>query len=246
MNKEKIICSVSLVCMCALFALSGCSGFHYQGSDKTARALSFIDEKPWRENQTATYTVYNKNEEYGTAEIKIAKSADDKTYDIQKTKSVKKGDKVEEVNSGVTVNTDTLMPDSSYYNKNSISEYFEISTTYSDDWNIDTTVSYVTSQKPDLPNSYYDNESLMVILGAVSYEDGVTFKVNDTIPLTASISALDIKYKGTETIVVPYGEAECYRVFLGEIAFWFSVDNRTLYQYQDGNIIYKLINYKNS
>ena len=64
--------------------------------------------------------------------------------------------------------------------------------------------------------------------------------------MIAGISVLDIKYKGTETISVPYGEAECYKVFLGKIVFWFSVDNRTLYQYQDGDIIYKLTAYKNS
>ena len=248
MNRGKIICAVSLILGCALFALSGCSNFQYKGNegDKTAGTLPFIDEKPWGENQTATYTIYNKNEEYGTAEITTIKNSDNKTYDIQKTKSIKADDKAEEVKSGVTVNADTLMPTSSYYNKTSVSENFEISTQYSDDWNVDTTVNNTTNQKLNLPNSYYDNESLAVILGAVSYDDKATFRINDTIPLIAGISVLDIKYKGTETISVPYGEAECYKVFLGKIVFWFSVANRTLYQYQDGDIIYNLTAYKNS
>ena len=70
-------------------------------------------------------------------------------------------------------------------------------------------------------SSYYDNESLMVILGAVSYEDGKTYKLNDTVPLTASISLLKIKYEGTETISTPMARRNALRCPLKKQRFGF-------------------------
>ena len=67
--------------------------------------------------------------------------------------------------------------------------------------------------------------------------------LNDTVPLTAGISMLKVKYEGTETISVPYGEAECFKVSFGETTLWFSTETRILYQYQDGGsdgIVFKL------
>ncbi len=69
----------------------------------------------------------------------------------------------------------------------------------------------------------------------------ITFKVNDAIPLTAKIVPLSGKYDGKERITVPYGEADCYKIILGSLTFWFSSDDeRILYQYKDGDTIYKL------
>ena len=165
------------------------------------------------------------------------------TCDIQKTKSYEDETVIE---SGVTIAMDTLMPLSSYYNKAAPYEKFEVSTKYSDRWEVETNGAKSSNQTVSLPASYYDNESLMVILGAVSYENGKTYKLNDTVPLTASISMLKIKYEGTETISVPYGEAECFKVSFGETTLWFSTDTRILYQYQDGGsggIVFKLAEY---
>ena len=88
------------------------------------------------------------------------------------------------------------------YNKAAPYEKFEVSTTYSDRWEVKTNGAKSSSQTVSLPFIYYDNESLMVILGAVSYEAGKTYKLNDTVLLTAGISMLKVKYEGTETIAV--------------------------------------------
>ena len=233
--------------LCCTLLLSGCAVQNLQTkqSDPNAEALPVIETIPWAAHQTASYAIYNsKGEEYGTAEIEITVDAAAQTYNIQKTKSYEQDGTV--IESGVTVAMDTLMPLSSYYNKTVPYESFEVSTTYSDRWEVETKGAKSSSQTVSLPSAYYDNESLMVILGAISYETGKTYKLNDTVPLTASISMLKIKYEGTETIAVPYGEAECFKVSFGETTLWFSTDTRILYQYQDGGsggIVFKLTDY---
>ncbi|ERL22956.1 hypothetical protein HMPREF1986_00132 [Oribacterium sp. oral taxon 078 str. F0263] len=245
MNK-KIFGYAAVFTLCCTLLLSGCAAWNLQTkqSDPNAEALPVIETIPWAAHQTASYVIYNsKGNEYGTAEIEITVDTAAQTYNIQKTKSYEDETVIE---SGVTIAMDTLMPLSSYYNKVAPYEKFEVSTKYSDRWEVETTGAKSSSQTVSLPDAYYDNESLMVILGTVSYEDGKTYKLNDTVPLTASISMLKIKYEGTETISVPYGEAECFKVSFGETTLWFSTDTRILYQYQDGGsggIVFKLTDY---
>ncbi len=245
MNK-KIFGYAAVFTLCCTLLLSGCAAWNLQTkqSDPNAEALPVIETIPWAAHQTASYVIYNsKGNEYGTAEIEITVDTAAQTYNIQKTKSYEDETVIE---SGVTIAMDTLMPLSSYYNKVASYEKFEVSTKYSDRWEVETTGAKSSSQTVSLPDAYYDNESLMVILGTVSYEDGKTYKLNDTVPLTASISMLKIKYEGTETISVPYGEAECFKVSFGETTLWFSTDTRILYQYQDGGsggIVFKLTDY---
>ena len=245
MNK-KIFGYAAVFTLCCTLLLSGCAAWNLQTkqSDPNAEALPVIETIPWAAHQTASYVIYNsKGNEYGTAEIEITVDTAAQTYNIQKTKSYEDETVIE---SGVTIAMDTLMPLSSYYNKVAPYEKFEVSTKYSDRWDVETTGAKSSSQTVSLPDAYYDNESLMVILGTVSYEDGKTYKLNDTVPLTASISMLKIKYEGTETISVPYGEAECFKVSFGETTLWFSTDTRILYQYQDGGsggIVFKLTDY---
>ena len=245
MNK-KIFGYAAVFTLCCTLLLSGCAAWNLQTkqSDPNAEALPVIETIPWAAHQTASYVIYNsKGNEYGTAEIEITVDTAAQTYNIQKTKSYEDETVIE---SGVTIAMDTLMPLSSYYNKVAPYEKFEVSTKYSDRWEVETTGAKSSSQTVSLPDAYYDNESLMVILGTVSYEDGKTYKLNDTVPLTASISMLKIKYEGTETISVPYGEAECFKVSFGETTLWFSTDTRILYKYQDGGsggIVFKLTDY---
>ena len=125
--------------------------------------------------------IYNsKGEKYGTAEIDITLDSAAQTCDIQKTKNYEEDKTV--IKSGVTVAMDTLMPLSSYYNKAAPYESFEVNTKYSDRWEVKTEGAKSSSQTVSLPSTYYDNESLMVILGAISYEAGKTYKLNDTFP----------------------------------------------------------------
>ena len=237
---------VAVFTLCCTLLLSGCAVQNLQTkqSDPNAEALPVIETIPWAAQQTASYVIYNsKGNEYGTAEIDITVDLTAQTCDIQKTKSYEDETVIK---SGVTIAMDTLMPLSSYYNKAAPYEKFEVSTKYSDRWEVETNGAKSSNQTVSLPAAYYDNESLMVILGAVFYENGKTYKLNDTIPLTASISMLKIKYEGTETISVPYGEAECFKVSFGETTLWFSTETRILYQYQDGGsggIVFKLAEY---
>lgn len=243
MNKS-LFRYAAVVALCCALLLSGCAVQNLQTkqSDPNAEALPVIETIPWAAHQTASYAIYNsKGEEYGTAEIDITVDTAAQTCDIQKIKKYEQDETV--IESGATVAMDTLMPLSSYYNKTAPYENFEVSTKYSDRWAVETKGAKSSSQTVSLPSVYYDNESLMVILGAFSYEDGKTYMLNDTVPLTAGISMLKVKYEGTETISVPYGEAECFKVSFGETTLWFSTETRILYQYQDGGsdgIVFKL------
>ena len=245
MNK-KIFGYAAVFTLCCTLLLSGCAAWNLQTkqSDPNAEALPVIETIPWAAHQTASYVIYNsKGNEYGTAEIEITVDTAAQTYNIQKTKSYEDETVIE---SGVTIAMDTLMPLSSYYNKAAPYEKFEVSTKYSDRWEVETNGAKSSNQTVSLPAAYYDNESLMVILGAVSYEDGKTYKLNDTVSLITSISLLKIKYEGTETIPTLYGAAECFKVSFGETTLWFSIDTRILYQYQDGGsggIVFKLAGY---
>ena len=245
MNKNFFVYA-AVFTLCCTMLLSGCAAWNLQTkqSAPNAEALPVIETIPWAAHQTASYVIYNsKGEEYGTAEIAITVDLAAQTCEIQKTKSYEDETVIE---SGVTIAMDTLMPLSSYYNKAAPYESFEVNTNYSDRWEVETKGAKSSSQTVSLPSAYFDNESLMVILGAVSYENGKTYKLNDTVPLTASISMLKIKYEGTETITVPYGETECFKVSFGETTLWFSTDTRILYQYQDGGsggIVFKLAEY---
>ena len=87
------------------------------------------------------------------------------------------------------------MPVESFYEQTSHDETpnqnnftIDIRTSYAEKWN----VRMVTSGKGKnidikLPAVYYDNESLLVILGALAYKEGHTFKLHAAIPLTGKI-----------------------------------------------------------
>lgn len=165
------------------------------------------------------------------------KSVASDTYEIDK---VKKTDTTE-VQSGSTIKADTLMPIKSYYNRTSGSDSFEISTSYMMNWDVKIVTGKINEQKVELPEYFYDNESLLVILAALPFEELGTYKVNDAIPLNAKVVPLSGKYIGKEYITVPYEEADCYKITLGSLTFWYSSDdNGILYQYKDGDTIYKL------
>ena len=231
--------TVLLVCV---GLLSGCTvsvNTNVPHSEKTNMAkdgLPLMDTIPWGPQQTMTYAIYTGTAESGSVEIEVTRAADGETYRITKVKTTAE----EEIQSGATVKADTLMPTESYYNKTSASETYKISTSYAESWNVKTVTDNEVDQTIALTPSYYDNESLLVILGALSFEDTDKFAINDTIPLTCKIEVLSGKCHEKEKVSVPFGEADCYQVTLGNMRLWYSADDRVLYQYQDGNISYQL------
>lgn len=242
MNKS--IIKIGVIVLSCVITLSGCLGLQDKlnpnNRDKRnleEEPLKLMDHIPWNDYQKTSYAIYSREEKYGSMEIEITKSADAKSYEIIK---VKESD-TDEIRSGTTIMADTLMPTKSYYNKISEYENFEISTSYTKDWYINTESKKPSEQTIDLPEYYYDNESLLIILGALSYEDFDTFKLNVTIPLSGRVTPLKFKYEGKEQIHVPYGETDSYKITSGSMTFWYSTNDRILYQYKDGDITYKLI-----
>lgn len=227
-----------------LTLLSGCSVVsnkfkHLDGTELAKSPLNLVDSIPWPNEQKMLYVLYDGEKKIGDMEIDITTSIDKKSYIVSKIKK----SETEEIKSGAAINSDTLMPTKSYYNKrsNAENENYEITTSYLNNWLIQTRAKKSSEQTVELPTYYYDNESLLVILGALSYKDLNTFKLNTAIPLTGRVEPLTFEYEGVEEVNVPFQETKCYKVTSGDMSFWYSVNDRILYQHKENNRVYKLV-----
>ncbi|MBM6615061.1 DUF3108 domain-containing protein [Desemzia sp. RIT804] len=242
MNKS-VLRLLGMMALVLIVLLSGCTHLPdmlKQRSIETPMAtepMKLMDDIPWIDYQKAAYTIYNGEKKIGVSEIEVMKSDVVDTYEIIKVKKIG----TTEIQSGTTIRANSLMPIDSYYNKKSDNDSFKISTSYTTNWQIKTVTGKENQQSIELPEYYYDNESLLVILAALPFEEIDTFKLNDAIPLTAKIVPLSGKYLGKETLTVPYGEMGCYKITFGNLTFWYSNDeDRILYQYQDEKVVFKL------
>ena len=145
--------------------------------------MIFLEEiiKKWH-----IHTIYSGEKEAHIAEIEVMKSNVLDACEIVKIKK-RGGTKIQ---SEVIIKVDALMPTESYYSEISDSDGFEISMFYAGDWYVKTVTEKENEQSIDLSVYYYDNESLPVIVVALSYEEIDTFKLNDVISLTAKIVLL--------------------------------------------------------
>ena len=229
--KKTVACLLSVLLAVSALWAGGCS----HAADKP---LAILPAAPWRNAQKAEYEIDNGNKAAGTAEIDVQKSADSNVYKITKVRRT--GDK--KVQSGATIRADTLMPVDSYYDETSPKTNYTVDASYQAKWNVTVSTSHSgKSIHGTLPRAYYDNESLLVILGALTCKKGQTFRLNDAIPLTCKIKTMAGRVERRETVIVPYGRAECDRIDLGNMQFWYSADgNRVLYQYKNGSLTYRL------
>ncbi|HFJ5520458.1 TPA: DUF3108 domain-containing protein [Enterococcus faecium] len=248
---NKLVAKIAFLSLLFMGVLSGCSGVsdkldpNNADKDKLIKTpLELISQKSWGDYQQVEYDIYNQEERIGNMNMDITLASDNKSYIISKD-TKKESNRIQ---SNVTILADTLMPMKSHYEKTSDidSENFTINTVYSKNWQIETQAQKSSKQTIDLPQHYYDNESLLFILGELSFEDSDTFKLNVTIPLSSRLTPLEFKYDGKEQIIVPYNETECYKLTSNDMTFWYSTDHRILYQYQNGNTVYKLINFTNN
>ncbi|WP_142971124.1 DUF3108 domain-containing protein [Enterococcus faecium] len=245
MNKS--IKQIVLLSLLFISFLSGCSNISDKlepnNTDKNKLVntpLKFTSEKSLKNHQQTIYTLYNKKEKIGNMKLDVTPSSDNKFYTI--VKKIEKSSDI--VQSDVTISADNLMPKKSHYRKTSDTEgeNFDISTVYSENWKIKTKAKKSSNQSIDLPEYYYDNESLFVILGVLPFENSDTFKLNVSIPLSGRLTPLTLKYQGKEQVDVPYKKTECYKVISEDMEFWYSTTDRILYQYKKGDTLYKLIN----
>lgn len=223
----------------SLFILAGCSS--------NAKPME-IGQIPWGNYQRLTYDIFENDKLVGTAEFTIEKSQSTNTYDIS---SITKIDSIQ-LNTGTTIRSDTLMPLSSYYNVMSPQGDVKIETTYKDKWNIKAKTSKGEQNLTvKLPKYYYDNDSLLMIMRAYPFQVGAEFTIYDAIASTTQVVPITNKIVSKEKVTVPYGEAECFKVELKAGAakqyIWYSDDeNRLLYQYDNGKLVYKLKKVENN
>ncbi|MGB9808556.1 MAG: DUF3108 domain-containing protein [Caldanaerobacter sp.] len=222
-----------------LFILAGCS--------QNAKQME-IDRIPWGDYQRLTYDIFENDKLIGTAEFTIEKSQSTNTYEMS---SITKIDSTQ-LNTGITVKSDTLMPVSSYYNVMSAQGDIKIETTYKDKWNIKAETSKGEQNLTvKLPKYYYDNDSLLMIMRAYPFKVGAEFTIYDAIASTAQVVPITNKVVSKEKVTVPYGEAECFKVEskagTAKQYIWYSDDeNRLLYQYDNGKLVYKLKKVENN
>jgi hypothetical protein len=216
-----------------LFILAGCS--------QSAKPME-IDRIPWGGYQRLTYDIFENDKLIGTVEFTIEKSQSANTYEMS---SITKIDSTQ-LNTSTTVKSDTLMPVSSYYNVMSPQGDIKIETAYKDKWNIKAKTSKGEQDLTvKLPKYYYDNDSLLMIMRAYPFKVGKEFIIYDAIVSTAQVMPITNKVASKEKVKVPYGEAECFKVELkagtAKQYIWYSDDeNRLMYQYDNGKLVYKL------
>ncbi|WP_269078320.1 DUF3108 domain-containing protein [Caldanaerobacter subterraneus] len=192
--------------------------------------------------------MFENNKLIGTAEFIIEKSQSTNTYEMS---SITKIDSTQ-LNTGTTVKSDTLMPLNSYYDVMSPQGDIKIETTYKDKWNIKAKTSKGEQNLTvKLPKYYYDNDSLLMIMRAYPFQVGAEFTIYDAIASTAQVVPITNKVVSKEKVIVPCGEAECFKVELKAGAakqyIWYSDDeNRLLYQYDNGKLVYKLKKVENN
>ncbi len=96
----------------------------------------------------------------------------------------------------------------------------------------------VDAKTVKLPQRYVDNESLLISLSSLKYEEGYSKNINVSIIDAAEIVTFNVSYKGIETIEVPYGKIECIKVALKYdglvlgpkplMYFWYSNDEKRI------------------
>ncbi|HHY79589.1 Protein of unknown function [Thermoanaerobacter thermohydrosulfuricus] len=224
----------------SLFILAGCSS--------NVKPME-IGQIPWGNYQRLTYDIFENDKLVGTAEFTIEKSQSTNTYEIS---SITKIDSAE-LSTSTSVTSDTLMPLSSYYSVMSPQGDIKIETAYKDKWNIKAKTPKKGEQNltVKLPKYYYDNDSLLMIMRAYPFQVGAEFTIYDAIASTAQIAPITNKVVSKEKVIVPYGEAKCFKVELKAGAakqyIWYSDDeNRLLYQYDNGKLVYKLKKVENN
>ncbi len=92
----------------------------------------------------------------------------------------------------------------------------------------------------DLPEHALENDQLLMTLRAMPFAEGYEGSLVDIVPDTASKVSLTVRVKGKETVSVPAGEFETWRVELdfgqGKQTVWYAVEAPyTMVQYDNGS-----------
>jgi len=142
--------------------------------------------------------------------------------------------------SDVLARRDDLTPFSSTF-KHSLLGYFEA--TYGADEVRITTVGPDTTREETLAGRYFDNEQGFHMFRLLPLEVGYRARLNFITTVAGAGNPIDIEITGIETVTVPAGEFEAYRMSFGEVpqTFWYSTDaSRHFVKFEASGIVGEL------
>ena len=100
-----------------------------------------------------------------------------------------------------------------------------------------------------LPGLVIDNESVLMAIRNFPLEEGYVKDINISIVSSAQVAPYTIKVEALETVQVPYGEVESYKVVMEytgqgsvpDMYAWYSNDaDRIMVKYQNRNVLFEL------
>ena len=103
-------------------------------------------------------------------------------------------------------------------------------------------IELANKEKPaelDITEPTYDNEQGAELFRLLPLKDGFKTKLNIVAPLTATKVPLGLEVTGIETVEVPAGKFECFRLDLDiNQTFWISTDaHRYIVQFEAGGVV---------
>ncbi len=139
----------------------------------------------------------------------------------------------------VLVERDTMAPVRGTV-RHSMAGHFEAE--YDDDAVTIRTLGDDTKRREKLHGPTFDAEELFHLFRRLPLEVGYTTRISFLSMMAGGANAVDVEVTGTETITVPAGELECYRVELSvPQVFWFSTDpSRVLVKFEASGIVAEL------
>lgn len=232
-----------VITVLAVTLQSGCKARFVPMDMKDARLV-------WREFEQATYDFLIDDKKIANNIMTVQKGAGS-TYEIDLTMAVLGGQHMV----GAVVDVETFEPVSSYNRAlpppAQEAKKRESFGTY-EGRNLKITV-YKDGKEQDfsvkLPQMVVDNESILMLVRNLPLAEGYRKLVNLAIIATVRVAPYEVWVEGVETVQVPYGEVECYKVVysykgLGSVPdmyAWYSADEyKDLVKYVNQNVTFEL------
>jgi len=208
----------------------------------------------WDSNEKALYNLVIKDEVIALVEYTI-EQGDNSIYKVDSFAQILGGVS----NSGTYIDTNTFQPISTYYNQtpppDAERQKIEIEGEYDED---SLHLKIKTGEEVEdvdvkLADNIIDNESVLMMVRNMALEVDYQQDINIAIPSSAQVAPYSIKVLEKETLKVPYGEYECYKVVfrykgkgtVPDMFAWYTADdNKIMLKYADENVSFLLIEHR--
>lgn len=238
--------SLCLLIVILATALYGCSSTNSGGSPDYKLV--------WQNNERATYNLMVNDDFLSVVEYTIER-VDGSLYKVDSYTEVQGG----VTNTGAYVDTSSFLPVSNYFIQvpppEATREKTEIKGEYKDNLlklNIDHE-GKVQDIDVKLPNNVVDNEAVLMMVRNLPLKEDFQQSINIAIPSSAQVAPYLVKVVDIETIEVPYGEFEAFKVMfrysgkgsVPDMFAWYTTDeNKIMLKYTNQNARFELVDFK--